>query len=90
MTKAEVVNEISNSTGIYRTSVLETVELFMDIVKESLAKGESVYLRGFGSFVVKTQAKKIARDINNNTPIIVPERKVPCFKPSDEFKNMVK
>lgn len=90
MTKADVVNEISNSTVIYRSSVLETVELFMEIVKESLSKGENVYLRGFGSFVVKNQAKKIARDINNNTPIVLPERKKPSFKPSEEFKKMIK
>ena len=72
MTKADIVNEISKSTGIDKASVLETVERFMDIVKDSLANDENVYLRGFGSFIIKTRSQKTARNISQNTTIIIP------------------
>ena len=67
MTKADIVNEISKNTGIEKAVVLETVEKFMESVKGSLAKGENVYLRGFGSFIVKKRAQKTARNISKNT-----------------------
>ena len=90
MTKADIVNEISKSTGIDKTSVLETVERFMDIVKDSLANDENVYLRGFGSFIIKTRSQKTARNISQNTTIIIPEHKIPAFKPAKVFMEQVK
>ena len=72
MTKADIVNEISQKTGIDKTTVLKTVEAFMTSVKDSLAQGEPVYLRGFGSFILKKRAQKTARNISLNTTIIIP------------------
>ena len=89
MTKADIVNEISKSTGIDKASVLETVERFMDIVKDSLANDENVYLRGFGSFIIKTRSQKTARNISQNTTIIIPEHKIPAFKPAKVFMEQV-
>lgn len=86
MTKAEIVNEISLKTGADRKEVLQIVESFMDNVKISLANGENVYLRGFGSFIVKHRAEKVARNINKNISVVVPAHDVPAFKPSDSFK----
>jgi DNA-binding protein HU-beta len=85
MTKADVVNEIAKNTGISKDDVLKTVEAFMETVKVSLTKEENVYLRGFGSFIVKKRAKKTARNISKNTTIIIPEHNIPAFKPSKEF-----
>ncbi|MCL1937707.1 MAG: HU family DNA-binding protein [Candidatus Azobacteroides sp.] len=85
MTKADIVNAIAKSTGIDRVSVLASVEGFMDEVMKSMNNGENVYLRGFGSFVVKKRAAKAARHIKNETTIIIPERFVPTFKPSQYF-----
>jgi len=85
MTKADIVNEISRSTGLDKAAVLATVEKFMDVVKDSMAHGENVYLRGFGSFIVKTRKEKTARNISKNTTIIIPEHKVPAFKPAKTF-----
>jgi DNA-binding protein HU-beta len=85
MTKADIVNAISRSTGIDRASVLASVEGFMDEVMNSMNNGENVYLRGFGSFVVKKRAAKAARHIKNETTILIPERFVPTFKPSQYF-----
>ena len=90
MTKADILNEISKSTGIDKASVLETVERFMDIVKDSLANDENVYLRGFGSFIIKTRSQKTARNISQNTTIIIPEHKIPAFKPAKVFMEQVK
>ena len=87
MTKADIVNEIYKSTGIDRASVLATVEKFMEVVKDSLAHGENVYLRGFGSFIVKTRAQKTARNISNHT---IAEHQIPAFKPSKVFLEEVK
>ena len=88
MTKADIVNEISKNTGI--AVVLETVEKFMESVKGSLAKGENVYLRGFGSFIVKKRAQKTARNISKNTTIIIPAHNIPAFKPAKTFMGEVK
>jgi DNA-binding protein HU-beta len=85
MTKADIVSAISKNTGIDRASVLASVEGFMDQVMKSMNNGENVYLRGFGSFVVKKRASKAARHIKNETTIIIPERYVPTFKPSQYF-----
>lgn len=90
MTKADIVNEISRSTGLDKAAVLQTVEKFMDVVKDSMAHGNNVYLRGFGSFVIKTRKEKTARNISKNTSIIIPEHKVPTFKPSRVFLDEVK
>lgn len=90
MTKADIVNEISKSTGIDKASVLETVEKFMEAVKDSLANGENVYLRGFGSFIIKTRSQKTARNISKSTTIIIPEHNIPAFKPAKVFMEVVK
>lgn len=90
MTKADIVNEIAKNTGIEKTIVLKTVEAFMDTVKDSLTDGNNVYLRGFGSFIVKKRAEKTARDISKNLTIIIPEHFVPAFKPAKTFVSQVK
>ncbi len=86
MTKAEIAQEISKTTGLDKASVVEVIEQFMNVVKDSLANDENVYLRGFGSFTVKTRAQKTARNISKNTTLIIPEHKIPHFKPADVFK----
>lgn len=90
MTKADIVNEIAESTGIEKVAVQVAVEEFMKSVRTSLEKGENVYLRGFGSFVVKKRAKKTGRNISKNTTIIIPEHFVPAFKPAKTFVEKVK
>lgn len=90
MTKADIVNEISKNTGIEKVTVQKTVEAFMETVKDSLVKEKNVYLRGFGSFIVKKRAKKTARNISKNTTIIIPEHFIPAFKPAKTFVNKVK
>ena len=90
MTKADIVNEIAKNTGIDKASVLATIESFMDVVKDSLANNENVYLRGFGSFIVKKRAQKTARNISKNTTIIIPEHYIPAFKPVKSFVAKVK
>lgn len=89
MTKAEIATEIAKETGIDKTSVITVIEQFMTIVKDSLAHGENVYLRGFGSFIVKQRAEKTARNISKNTTLIVPAHNIPAFKPADAFKEEV-
>lgn len=89
MTKAEIVNEIAKTTGIDKAAVLSVVEQFMTVVKDSLAHGENVYLRGFGSFVVKQRAEKTARNISKNTTLIIPAHNIPAFKPANIFKDEV-
>ena len=90
MTKAEIVAKISNDLGIEKGDVLATVESFMSEVKGSLETGENVYLRGFGSFIIKTRAEKIGRNISKNTSIIIPAHYIPAFKPSKTFASQVK
>jgi DNA-binding protein HU-beta len=90
MTKADIVNEISKNTGIEKVTVQKTVESFMETVKDSLVDGKNVYLRGFGSFVVKKRAEKTARNISKNTTIIIPEHFIPSFKPAKSFVSQVK
>lgn len=90
MTKAELVNEIAKNTGVDKASVLATVESMMEVVKETLANDENVYLRGFGSFIVKKRAEKTARNISKNTTIIIPEHNIPAFKPAKKFVEQVK
>jgi len=90
MTKADIVQNIANQTGLDKRDVQKVVELFMNEVKDSLNHGENVYLRGFGTFAVKKRARKKARNISKNETVIVPERFVPAFKPSKSFVESVK
>lgn len=90
MTKADIVNEIAKTTGIDKQSILTTVEAFMETVKKSLASEEDVFLRGFGSFIVKKRAQKTARNISKNTTLIIPEHNIPAFKPAKSFAEMLK
>ena len=90
MTKAEIVTEISNKTGIEKVTVQHTVEAFMEALKKSMISGENVYLRGFGSFVIKERAEKTGRNISKNTTIIIPAHNIPAFKPAKTFVNEVK
>ena len=90
MTKADIVAEIAESTGIEKVDVLTVVQSFMNEVKTSLESGENVYLRGFGSFVIKERAEKTGRNISKNTTIIIPAHNVPSFKPAKIFIEGVK
>ena len=90
MTKADVINEISEKTGIDKLDVQVSVEAFFSVVKTAMAKGENIYVRGFGSFVNKKRAKKIARNISKNTAIVIEEHYVPSFKPSKIFIEKIK
>lgn len=90
MTKADIVNEIAKTTGFDKEIVVEMVEKFMDVVKVSLGNGEPVYLRGFGSFIIKTRKAKIARNISAGEPLPLPEHNIPAFKPSKALVKVVK
>lgn len=90
MTKAEIVNEIAKSTGVERIKVQGVVEGFMESVKNAMAKGENVYLRGFGSFIIKHRAQKAARNITRKTTMTIPAHDIPAFKPAKSFVNAVK
>lgn len=90
MTKADIVAEIAEKTGIEKVAVQTTVEAFMESVKGSLEKGENVYLRGFGSFIAKKRAEKTGRNISKNTTIIIPAHYIPAFKPAKTFVEKVK
>ncbi|MDA8757914.1 integration host factor subunit beta [Flavobacteriaceae bacterium] len=90
MTKADVVNNISDQLGIDKTDVQATVESFMKEIKNSLESGENVYLRGFGSFIIKTRAEKTGRNISKNVAVNIPAHNIPAFKPAKVFTNGVK
>lgn len=90
MTKADIVNRISDKTGIEKADVQAVVENFMREIKGSLESGDNVYLRGFGSFIIKKRAQKTGRNISKNTTIIIPAHYIPHFKPSKEFTETVK
>jgi DNA-binding protein HU-beta len=90
VTKAEVIAQIADQTGIDKADVQITVEAFFSVVKNSMATGENIYIRGFGSFVNKKRAKKIARNISKNTAIVIDEHYVPSFKPSKVFIEKIK
>jgi len=90
VTKADVIAEIAEKTGIDKADVSTTVEAFFSVVKNSMAKGENIYVRGFGSFVNKKRARKIARNISRNTAIIIDEHYIPSFKPSKVFIEKIK
>lgn len=90
MTKADIVTNIVEETGLERAEALKAVESFMGAIKESLSNGQNVYLRGFGSFVVKERAEKTGRNISKNTAIIIPAHNIPSFKPAKTFVEEVK
>ena len=90
MTKADIVSEIAKSTGVEKVQVQAIVEAFMESIKMSLTQKNNVYLRGFGSFIVKKRAKKVARNISKNTTITIPEHNIPAFKPAKSFAAKVK
>ena len=90
MTKADIVANVSVQSGIDKADVLAVVEKFMNEVKSSLEKGENVYLRGFGSFVIKTRAEKTGRNISKNVAVQIPAHNIPAFKPAKVFVQGVK
>jgi len=90
MTKAEIVADIASKTGVEKVAVQAVVESFMEVVKTSMINGENVYLRGFGSFIIKSRAEKTGRNISKNTTIIIPAHNIPAFKPAKSFVNQVK
>ena len=90
MTKADIVSDIAKSTGVEKVQVQAIVEAFMESIKTSLTNNNNVYLRGFGSFIVKKRAKKVARNISKNTTITIPEHNIPAFKPAKSFAAKVK
>jgi DNA-binding protein HU-beta len=90
VTKAEVIQEIANKTGVDKADVSTTIEAFFKVVKNALSEHENVYFRNFGSFVVKKRAKKVARIISKNKSIVIPEHFIPSFKPAKTFVAKVK
>jgi len=90
MTKAEIVAEIANKTGVEKIAVQSVVETMMETIKNAMTNGENVYLRGFGSFIIKERAEKTGRNISKNTTIVIPAHKIPAFKPAKSFVNEVK
>ena len=90
MTKADIVNEVAKATGVEKVTVQAVVEATMDSIKDSIIKGNPVYLRGFGSFIIKHRAQKAARNITKQTTMTIPEHNVPAFKPSKSFAAEVK
>ena len=90
MTKADIVSEIAKKTGVEKTQIQTIVEAFMEEVKVSLEKEENVYLRGFGSFIIKKRAEKVARNISKNTTITIPAHNIPAFKPAKSFVAKIK
>ena len=90
MTKADIINQISSETGLSKKDVAVTVEAFMNVIKGSLLQKENVYLRGFGSFIVKHRAEKTARNISKNTTIVIEAHDFPSFKPAKSFVGRMK
>lgn len=90
MTKADIVNEVAKATGIEKITVQTVLEASMESIKESISRGEPVYLRRFGSFVVKHRAEKAARNITRNTTMVIPAHDVPSFKPAKVFTASIK
>ena len=90
MRKSDLINNISDKTGIPKVDVLVTVESLIKEIKENISKRENIYIRGFGSFITKKRAAKIGRNIKKNVAVTIPEHYIPAFKPSKEFVNEVK
>ncbi len=89
MTKAEIVTAICKETGVEREKALKVVEAFMATIKNQTVAGEDIFLRGFGTFTTKTRAQKVGRLIKENKSVVVPEHKIPYFKPCEEFKEQL-
>jgi DNA-binding protein HU-beta len=90
VTKADVIAQISEKTGVDKGDVQQTLESFFTVVKDSLSEGENLYVRGFGSFINKKRARKVARNISKGTSMIIDEHFVPSFKPAKVFVEQVK
>lgn len=90
MTKAEIINQIVAKTGLEKPTVTANVEAIMDIIKVSMVNGENIYLRGFGTFLLKKRAAKKGRNITKSTSVNIPEHYIPAFKPAKEFADAVK
>ena len=90
MTKIELVREIASKTGLNTKDVLVIIESLMDTIKASMSEGEEVFLRGFGSFIIKHRADKTARNISKNTTVIIPAHDIPSFRPAREFMEKLK
>src|ERR1700710_2346483 len=90
MRKSDLINNISDKTGIPKVDVLVTVETLIKEIKGNIAKGENIYIRGFGSFITKKRAAKIGRNIKKNIAVHIPEHFIPSFKPAKEFVAEVK
>lgn len=90
MRKADIIARIAQQTGTEKAVVMTVVEAFMESVKEAMIAGNEVFLRGFGSFIIKQRAEKVARNISKNTTIVIPAHSVPAFRPANTFLNAVK
>lgn len=90
MTKAEMVREIADKTGVEKQVVMQIVEGVMESIRNSMINGEEVFLRGFGSFIIKRRARKTARNISKNTTIVIPARNVPAFRPAKSFAEKIR
>jgi DNA-binding protein HU-beta len=90
VTKADIINEITEKTGVDKADVNATVEAFLNVIKNNMACGLNIYIRGFGSFINKKRKKKIARNISRNTAIVIDEHYIPAFKPAKIFVNKIK
>ncbi|MFZ9980583.1 MAG: HU family DNA-binding protein [Cyclobacteriaceae bacterium] len=90
MTKSDIINQITEKTGIDKSDVTATVEAFFSVVKASMSNGHNIYVRGFGSFINKKRKKKIARNISRNTAIVIDEHYIPSFKPAKIFVSKIK
>lgn len=90
MTKAEIVAVVANKTGVEKNAVQNVIEAFMEAVKVTMKNGDNVYLRGFGSFIIKKRAQKTGRNISKNVTITIPEHNIPAFKPAKTFMEDVR
>jgi DNA-binding protein HU-beta len=90
VTKSDVINEIAEKTGVDKADVTASVEAFFSVVKSSMASGNNIYVRGFGSFINKKRKRKIARNISRNTALVIEEHYIPSFKPAKVFVNKIK
>jgi len=90
VTKADIINEIAEKTGVDKADVTASVEAFFSVIKSSMSNGNNIYIRGFGSFINKKRKKKIARNISRNTALVIDEHFVPSFKPAKIFVNKIK
>jgi DNA-binding protein HU-beta len=90
VTKADVVSEIATRTGVEKLTVQDVVETFFNVLKDNMTKGNNVYFRGFGSFILKNRARKVARNIAKNTSMVIEPHAIPAFKPAKTFTEEVK